>query len=430
MKCTPVMRVQQRGAATLVVVMVLFLVMALLAAYANRSQMFEQRISSSYSRGSLAQEVAEGGIEWALAQLNGPAVDASCKPQSAGGQRFVDRYLQIDPTDRSIKLVKKVTKTIADCTRNPSIQGWDCRCPDINSARVPPAATGGSELTPSFGITMAAGTRGGTFSLRSRGCTDSVIDNCVVSSDVAGRSQAQQALVDFRALIALVSAVRNPPAAPLIVKGDLTMTGTGLGLHNTDARSAGSLLAIGGAWSGLNEDRMQSVPGTSAAQALIQGDHTLNTTDAEGVFKMFMGAKGSRYKQHPSLRTVTCAGDCAGAIQTAYAAGQRILWVEGPLKISSNKTLGSVGDPVLVIATGNVELTGPFQFNGMLVAQADLDWNNAGGVTSLVNGIVLVGGNMRTAGSMDISYQQAVADQLRNRMGSFVRVPGSWTDND
>jgi hypothetical protein len=30
---------------------------------------------------------------------------------------------------------------------------------------------------------------------------------------------------------------------------------------------------------------------------------------------------------------------------------------------------------------------------------------------------------------MDIVYQQRVADNLRNRMGSYVRVPGSWIDN-
>ena len=137
----------------------------------------------------------------------------------------------------------------------------------------------------------------------------------------------------------------------------------------------------------------------------------------------------NRYAQHPALRTVTCNGDCANALAAAYAAGQRILWVDGPLTIGSNKTLGAVTDPVLIIAT-DVILDGPFALNGMLVARGDLAWTNTGGLTSLINGIVLVTGRMETDGSMDIVYQQAVAEQLRNRMGSFVRVPGSWMDND
>jgi hypothetical protein len=31
---------------------------------------------------------------------------------------------------------------------------------------------------------------------------------------------------------------------------------------------------------------------------------------------------------------------------------------------------------------------------------------------------------------MDIFYQPAVLDQLRNRVGSYVRVPGSWSDEN
>ncbi|CAM3838807.1 PilX N-terminal domain-containing pilus assembly protein [Roseateles saccharophilus] len=406
--------------------MVLFLVMALLAAYANRGLLFEQRIAGSYARAALSQEVAEGGIEWALAQLNGPAIDANCQPLAVGGQRFADKYLQINPSDRSIVLTKlNYAPIFADCTRDNANAGWACRCPAINT-RVPPAAAGGTDLIPSFGIRAIAGSRGGTIQLISTGCTDSVVDNCA-GSNASSRSTSQWAMVRFNSTIALVSAVRTPPATPLVVKGNLDMTGAGLGLHNTDPRSAGLLLDIGGSWSGMNNARMQSVPGTDPSQASIQNDQALSA--APDVFKMFMGATPTRYFQHPSLRTVTCSGDCSNALQTAYNAGSRILWVAGSMSFSSNKTIGSPGDPVLIIADGNISLDGPFILNGMLVATGNLSWNNAGGATLLINGIVLVGGSMQTSGAMDIAYQQAIADQLTNRMGSFVRVPGGWVDN-
>lgn len=425
---------RQEGAATLVVVMMLFLVMALLAAYANRSLLFEQRISGSYSRASLAQEVAEGGIEWALAQLNGPATDTACKPVAANGKRFVDRYLQIDPADRSFKLPKTYSKMMADCARDVANAGWACRCPDLpdGNVRTRPAAMGGNALTPSFGIQVMfpppslPSMRGGTFQLRSVGCTSSVVDDCQFDSLLV-RSRSQYARAFFTATIALVGAVRTPPAAPLVVKGDLAMTGAGLGLHNTDARSAGTLLAIGGAWSGMNDARMESVPGTALNQTRVQNDDTLHNAAAADVFKMFMGAAPSRYRHHPALREVTCNGDCVDALVAAYAAGKRILWVDGPLTIGSNQTLGSIADPVLIIAK-DVVLDGPFQLNGMLVAQGDLEWHNTGGLSSLINGMVLVTGGMQTEGAMDIVYQQAIADYLRNRLGSFVRVPGGWID--
>ena len=61
----------QRGAASLIVVMLLFFVLSLTAAYANRHLIFEQKTSANQSRSTAAFEAAEAGIEWALAQLNG-----------------------------------------------------------------------------------------------------------------------------------------------------------------------------------------------------------------------------------------------------------------------------------------------------------------------------------------------------------------------
>lgn len=204
-----------------------------------------------------------------------------------------------------------------------------------------------------------------------------------------------------------------------------------LGLHNTDPHSAGSLLDIGGTWTGMNDNLMQSVPGTSPNQVRVQNDQTLNPPPGSppaDVFKMFMGATANLYVEHPALRTVTCNGNCATALQDAYNAGTRILWVNGPMNLSSNVVIGSITDPVLIIANGAISLSGPFVLNGMLVTTGNLAWQNTGGATSLINGMVLVVGNMSTQGAMDIVYQQAIANQLTNRIGSFVRVPGGWID--
>ena len=63
-------RYRQTGAATLIVVMVLFFIISLVAAYTNRSLIFEQRTSSNQYRSTQALEVADAGLEWAISQLN------------------------------------------------------------------------------------------------------------------------------------------------------------------------------------------------------------------------------------------------------------------------------------------------------------------------------------------------------------------------
>lgn len=425
---------KERGAATLVVVMVLFLIMALLAAYANRSMLFEQRVSASYFRSNLSQEAAEAGIEWTLAQLNGTAVDGSCKPLSNAGQRFADKYLQIDATQRRFSSRTAIAASLVDCVRDGSNnQGWSCRCPNADAERVDREAVQGTEILPSFVVNFntPASNRAGTLTLNVTGCSGSQPEACNNFADQADLSKSQLARSRFTVLLGLVSAVRNPPAAPLVVKGNLQATGTDrLGLHNTDPRSAGMLAAVGGSVSGLLDDRLESVPGTSVGQTVVAGDDTLRDANVDKLFRMFMGTGVARYPNHPAVRKLACSGDCSSALAAAYTAGQRIIWVEGPLALSTNTTLGTVNNPVLIIVNGAAQLTGPFQLNGMLVTTGDLGWTNTSSMPSLVNGIVLVGGAVITQGRMDIVYQQAVADQLRNRMGSYVRVPGSWIDVD
>ncbi|MCE4555844.1 PilX N-terminal domain-containing pilus assembly protein [Roseateles cellulosilyticus] len=417
---------QQAGAATLIVVMMLFLVMALLAAYANRGQLFEQRVSGTYGRAALAQQAAEAGVEWTLAQLNGTAIDNSCKPVAAGGQRFVDRYLSIDGADRSFTWLNGEAKGVVDCARDAENGSWSCRCPAADSKHAVRDSMQAEELTPSFAILLPKSKGAGTLELTIQGCTDSSPDRCL-PDNLFDLTKAQLATIKTSALVALVSAVRTPPSMPLVVKGDIQSAGAGLGLHNTDPKSGGLLLQMGGNWPDKLDTRLDTVPGASLSQAVVH-DATLNDPKTD-VFKMYMGATSARYVNHPALRKLACDGDCASALEDAYAAGQRIVWIAGDLRISSNKVLGTLDDPMLIVATGAVALTGPFQINGMLVAQGDLAWTNTSGMPSLINGIVLVGGAMATQGAVDIVYQQKIANQLRNRMGSFVRVPGGWTDS-
>lgn len=424
----------QRGAATLVVVMVLFIVMALLSAYASRSLLFEQRIASSYSRATLAQDMGEAGIDWAVAMLNGPAIDESCKPADAPtGQRFVDRYLQVDAADRTTSALvfkdptsKNEDSFQADCTRTGD--GWTCRCPKPDKTRAAPAAVDGEGLVPSFGVRLKLdkSARAGVVTLTGTGCTTSVVDQC---GDQLENSGKQQGRARNAAQLALVSAVRSPPAAPLVATGNLNSAGVGIGLHNTDPRTGGMLFVLGGkVTGGLVESRLESIPGTPTNAAHIEEDNALSATDAD-VFRMFMGMKATRYVDRPGLRVVTCGtGNCKTVLQDAYTRGWRMLWVEGDLELGDGANLGSDVDPVVVVATGAVRLEGPLQLTGMLVSLGGLDWVNATALPSLITGAVLVRGAVATDGSVDVFYQQAVADQLRNRLGSYVRVPGGWTN--
>ena len=63
-------RRHQVGAAALIVVMVLFFIASMVAAYASRNMIFEQRTGTNLFRATQALEAAEAGMDWAITMLN------------------------------------------------------------------------------------------------------------------------------------------------------------------------------------------------------------------------------------------------------------------------------------------------------------------------------------------------------------------------
>jgi len=437
-------RPRERGAAALVVVMILFLIMALLAAYSNRSLLFEQRIASGYYRAALAQEAAESAIEWTVSMLNSPALDASCTalPLAGGGVSFRDRYLVMN-SDRRIQARPPVVNAAAagahaECVRR-SDGSLQCKCPAVGAGAVgllkSVALADAAEPQPSFVVRLNTSGRPGVLQVFTLGCSGSAASGECADWQTALPTQVGAA--SNRGFVALVSALKAPPAAPLTVGGTLDVSGGGAGLmlalHNAEPRSAGLLLVTGEAVTGLLDSDQESLPGTPVASAkLVDATLSKTLTPTADPLKMFLGMPLSRYSNQPALRTVTCAGDCGPALLSAYQADSRLVLINGPATLT-NQTLGSLpalpGAPVpmMIIVNGNLTLNGPFNLTGMLVVNGNLTWTNGGGV-SLISGAVLVTGKMTTNGKLDIYYRGSVIDALNNQLGSFVRVPGSWFD--
>lgn len=420
-----------RGAATLVTVMVLFLVMALLGVYANRSLVIEQRLSAGHVRAGIAQELAEGGIDWAVAMLNGPATDTRCAAVHAGGTRFIDRYLAVSPADRATREHSDALagEMPVDCVSTPA--GLQCRCFDPGRRGLPASAdapaSAGASVSLQLGTDRAVGY--GSFNVSAVGCAGGDAERC---SEAAGRrSHSATAAVRQQAAVGFIGAVPSSPGSPLTVKGRLKTIGDGgLGLHNSDGSTAGRLLVSGGPATPLLASRMDTLPGTPPAQAWFFDDASLARQNPTEFFQTFLGMAPSRYARHPALHGVACpaAGDCGPALVSAHDAGWRILWVEGPLQVDGPVTLGGPDAPVLLVVNGDVTLRGPLALTGMLFARGHMAWTHTAGGTSRIMGMLVVQGDLTTTGRMDIVYQQAVADQLRNRIGSYVRVSGGLRD--
>lgn len=407
----------QRGAATLVVIMSLLFSIAMMAAYANRNLLFEQRIAGSFYRAGVAQEMAEAGIEWAFAALNGLNVDDACQP--GGNASWRQRYLAIDPHSRTI--AARTAGIVADCQRAGG--GWTCRCPPHGSWSAPAALPAADQLQPSFGLRFTPTSRAGVVRIVSTGCSSSRIDDCR-SGPAELRGLLGRAEVETDA--ALVPALKMPPALPLTMRGALDAAPEGVGLHNDDTSTQGLLLQAGGNVFGLVDERLDSLPGTPARLAVLANDAGLAGLTGAALFARYFGMSPARYADQPAVRSLTCPGDCVAALASLHAAGARIVWILGSLRLAGNVELGTASEPLLIIADGDAMLDGPLRLTGLLHVRGDLSWNNSGATPGLLSGALIGEGAARIAGRVDVWYRPAVLRELNNRTGSFVRVPGSW----
>ncbi|NRF70905.1 hypothetical protein HLB44_28255 [Aquincola sp. S2] len=435
----------QRGAATLAVVMVLFFILAMVAAYTNRNLIFEQRTSANSYRSARALAAADAGVDWTIAMLNGGIIGPDCTAAGAtddfrtrylslqfDGTYLANKWPAISPTDP-----EQAQPACAATDPATGTGAWDCRCP-----LGPPALLDhANAANPVFAVNFGAPDKPGVTVLHLQACNSArsgtvtganmnAFGACHVNDiDSTDPSRQARLAVDssatIRVSLGLLSALPNSPTAAMTVVGTITQPlGTTLRAVNADP-STGLALRAGGAIG--NPAAIQAVgPAGSTFSTQRPGDSDLNSVAAADFFRQVFGMPAANYSQQPAAVILDCGGGCGAAASLTTAATQnptRIIFVDGNLTFDAAAAYGSASQPTMLVATGNVTVAQPITFNGVIFAGGNLTWSSAGGV---VNGAVIVGGNYTGTGDAAVAYDRAIVERVRQFYGSFVRVPGSW----
>jgi hypothetical protein len=421
----PVRPSAQRGAGSLIVVMVLFFVISLVAAYASRNMIFEQKTSANQYRSTQAFEVAEAGIEWGLAMLNSGRIDDNCSP-SATGETFRTRYLSFTPgagtVTRKVWLSGAVQVPFSVlCVRTAT--GWSCNCPSTGAPSV--TAPAGTAPAPAFRLTFLAGGTGnrpGAVLLRALSCTR-LDDNCLADNQI---TQPGDAVASITTLIALKGAITAPPAAALTAGGAITLTGGNI--TNTEPLVNGMTVDALGAFS--PGPTLTTVPGSPSSQSITAPDAALPAA-ADLMFASVFGISRATYQQQPSTIVLTCPAQCATADLATLAANNpgRMLWLLGDADLSSAVSIGSATSPVVMVVNGNLTASAAATVFGLVYVVPNTGtttWTTSGSVA--VQGAVVSEAAVAGTATPSITYDLGVLTSLRQKSGSFVRVPGGWKD--
>jgi hypothetical protein len=418
----------QRGAAALIVVMLLFFIVSLVAAYAGRNLIFEQKTSANQYRATQAFEAAEAGLEWALAMLNGGRIDAACVPPSPVGNTlssFRQRYLNIDVDGHYAPSLwaDNLTRERPSCVQSDT--GWNCSCP--SGAAPTPAIPAGTTTRPAFRVCFEAvnPAQPGAVRVVSTGRTSFVDQPC----ETPGEGTAGDAAATVSVVVALSSALATPPSAALTAVGDLNNFAA-LTLVNTDPQANGLTANLGGSFPSWPSEPpvLITLPGSSTSRSKVESDASLAGLSPQQLFTSVFRMHPQTFKQQPAAVVLNgCAAPCSEELRQAVEGNPgRIIWIQGNMALSTELDLDAVDPPALIVASGDITISARARIRGLLVSQSSIV--NSAPNTRIHGAVIAAGDVTNSATGATIEYDPAVLKQLRLASGSLVRVPGSWRD--
>ena len=445
MKRHPARTRPQRGVATLIVVMVLFFIATMVAAYASRNIVFEQRTGANYQRATSAQEVAEAGLQWAVAQLNAGRIDDNCAPSVAGTDpSFRQRYLILDDATGSLQrrdhepspgTFAPLTPT---CQFDPATMTWVCACPRNGAPSLTPSTS--ERVAPAFRVSFGddLGLQPGLIRLNVTACTR-LSDDCLNPNSVGVANEGRASVSTLLYLGALSTPT---PQAALIVRGSVTATNLtvsnsrigGTGITVQAGGSVGSGVALntlaGNALGGLGT----TLQGDAALGGLADLEGDVEVSARDRFFAMVFNTLPAAARNQPAmLRLGDCGSGCdeLDLLAAVDANPGRPVWVSGDLSIGTGVSIGTPSEPVLlVIDGGDLEISASEAVIHGLVFVRPTGADGTVPATGRVIGALVVDGNLTgTSTDFGIEYDGDVVKAARVRTGSFITVPGAWRDS-
>jgi PilX N-terminal len=449
-------RFRQHGAASLLVAIVLLLGGTLIAFFANRGFIFEQRTSANQYRAANAFELAEAGIEWAVGRLNEgmPLLDAtSCLTGGAvlptRDPSFIDRYANPQPPNPAAVPPRpnawfNVPALVANgpypqCRFDPANMatngGWACNCPSVAGAPVNP----GTAQQGGFGVRFTAVPGDDqAIEIVARGCSNGATCDPIAAPGDADATAVVRVLVKARSYI-----TGGPTAA--LTTGTATVSGGNLNVVNQHAPSNGITIHAGTTVQMGSGTNAFTLPGTPPKSSILDNDPSLanlTAADDDAFFHKFFSQDVASYRDSADLVLSGSASANADAIMDAVnnSGGQCDLrfYVDGDARFTNGvvngrniTSIGYQGCPVTLVITGNLDIQGTVNGWGLFYSATATagDLVNPGGGTATINGAFISRGGFRKqgAGTFNIVYDPFLWGS--GPPGTqLVKVPGSWRD--
>ena len=354
----------QRGLAVLPVTLILLAGAALILLFSQKNLLTDLQITRNAYASRMAYAAADSGLALTLSRLNDPAQRKGILVETKGTGAY-DAI--VTPT---------FTQSLGEAV--------DTR------VKIKGQKLGGSDAR---------------LQVQSTGC----VSDCSKGRAIVGQT------------LAMRGGIQQIPYALLSARNDIDVSGP-VALNNQAPGVRGMLLHAGGSATHDAGVKRNSLPGQNPDLAEMASDKQYAQQSADQFFQRWFGADKPFIRQQATR--VACSGECAGSVA---AAGSRVIWLEGHARLSTG-SLGSATAPVIIIASGNLQLAGSVRINGLIYSMAPVTTVQLG--LGTLDGALIAENTLSVSQGGQFSYNPVVLQRAQSTLGRFVPVPGSWSDGE
>jgi hypothetical protein len=392
---------REQGAATLLIAMILLFTITLISILTARTTILETKIAANEFRGKQAFEAADAGVQYAISYLN-----ANGTTRSAGSPLILSATLGNSSSYNC---------TLFDASSTAAeVLGTNCSAP-IPENHVCISSTGSSDDTE---------------------FTRTISQLLLVASPLSNPPNnplTSKSIVDIRGSGTIINPEGNSTiwsghnmaftgANPrtFVASPDPAATLDGSPNEENDLQALVNELDAAGMDSSLIGAIAASSTNDDLAFDVVADDANLAALTGDEFFENFFGYDPATYNS-TMVTTEIEGGMVAGALS---GLTNEIIRVDGDAKFTSNITIGTVDNPVVLIIDGDLVGAGTVTVNGILYVRGD--WTGAG--TLDIRGGAIVEGNVEGIGNMNVIYSSMVLDQVGKNLSKTGPISGTWRD--
>lgn len=398
-------RNHQRGAATILMALIMLFSITVISIFTARTTITEQKILGNEFRSRQAFEAAEAGLQFGISYFNNGGADHSSP--SDGTDTFT--ATNIDGTEYSEP-------------GQPSYHVAFCD-PDI-ATHTPPLCI--DERNDSDDDDPATNTIIST--------CEAPPDNSIALVYACGWSDDRTASRTISQIVRFKQALPNLPKSPFTSKGDINITGTFVvrnNFTNTTVWTGGNVdnrTAQGRRRGRLfTEIRVDDIPNTTSTNTnnrrivkgldVISNDANLSNASSDVYFRNFFGKSKGNVRRNADL--VINDGD---AIPSPANSLNKLIYATDDITV--NDELGSEEQPIILVVNGTLTLAGDAVIYGTVYAIDVRTRNDA-----TINGAMMVENSItiNTNDDLTINYDIDTLNATR-KTGMTGAVSGSWHD--